>query len=276
MTRIFTGHVLAGRIHDDIREAIARLGRAPRCTVLIDESSAPMAAYAGRQREAAAKLGIELAFAGYERSPERVRDQLRRLGEDPRLDAAMTLYPLPAGIGPVEAAQLVGADRDVDGLHPQNAGLLALGAPARPPATARACRLAIEELAGSLRGAEIAVVGASPNDARPSHGVMGFLLGKGYRVIPVNPGQAGKEILGRTVYASLGDIPEPVDMVDVFRAPEALPSVVDEVLAMKTRPKAIWGQLSVRHDAAAAKAEAAGIDVVMDRCPAIEYPRLVA
>lgn len=167
MTRIFTGHVLAGRIHDDIREAIARLGRAPRCTVLIDESSAPMAAYAGRQREAAAKLGIELAFAGYERSPERVRDQLRRLGEDPRLDAAMTLYPLPAGIGPVEAAQLVGADRDVDGLHPQNAGLLALGAPARPPATARACRLAIEELAGSLRGAEIAVVGASRIVGRP-------------------------------------------------------------------------------------------------------------
>ncbi|MFC3071856.1 CoA-binding protein [Shinella pollutisoli] len=122
----------------------------------------------------------------------------------------------------------------------------------------------------------IALVGASPNPERPSHRVMAFLLRKGYRVIPVNPGQAGKEILGRTVYASLADIPEPVDMVDVFRAPEALPSVVDEVLAMKTRPKAIWGQLSVRHDGAAAKAEAAGIDVVMDRCPAIEYPRLVA
>ena len=122
----------------------------------------------------------------------------------------------------------------------------------------------------------IALVGASPNPERPSHRVMAFLLRKGYRVIPVNPGQAGKEILGRTVYASLGDIPEPVDMVDVFRAPEALPAVVDEVLAMKTQPKAIWGQLSVRHDGAAAKAEAAGIDVVMDRCPAIEYPRLVA
>lgn len=132
-------------------------------------------------------------------------------------------------------------------------------------------------LAAILRRTKvIALVGASPNPERPSHRVMAFLLRKGYRVIPVNPGQAGKEILGRTVYARLADIPEPVDMIDVFRAPEALPSVVDEVLAMKPLPKAIWGQLSVRHDGAAAKAEAAGIDVVMDRCPAIEYPRLVA
>lgn len=122
----------------------------------------------------------------------------------------------------------------------------------------------------------IALVGASPNPERPSHRVMAFLLRKGFRVIPVNPGQAGKEILGRLVYASLADIPEPVDMIDVFRAPEALPGIVDEVLAMKVRPKTIWGQLGVRHDAAAARAEAAGIEVVMDRCPAIEYPRLVA
>lgn len=167
MTRIFTGHALAGRIHDRIGEAIARLGRAPRCTVLIDETNAPMTAYASRQREAAAKLGIELAFAAYEQSPERVRDQLKRLGADPRLDAVMTLYPLPSGIAPVEAALLIGADRDVDGLHPQNAGLLALGAPCRAPATAHACRLAIGELAGSLRGAEIAIVGASRIVGRP-------------------------------------------------------------------------------------------------------------
>ena len=122
----------------------------------------------------------------------------------------------------------------------------------------------------------IAVLGASPNDARPSYGVMGFLLGKGYRVIPVNPGQAGKEILGQPVVGRLADIVEPVDMVDVFRAADALPSVVEEVLALSPVPKAIWGQLSVRHDEAAAMAEAAGIKVVMDRCPAIEYPRLVA
>ena len=122
----------------------------------------------------------------------------------------------------------------------------------------------------------IAVLGASPNDGRPSHGVMGFLLGQGYRVIPVNPGQAGKEILGQPVAARLADIAEPIDMIDVFRAADALPSVVEEALALSPLPKVIWGQLSVRHDEAAAKAEAAGIKVVMDRCPAIEYPRLVA
>ena len=122
----------------------------------------------------------------------------------------------------------------------------------------------------------IALVGASPNPARPSNGVMAYLLNKGYRVIPVNPGQAGKEILGQWVYARLADIPEPVDMVDVFRAPEYLRSVVEETIMIEPRPPVIWGQLGVLDDAAAARAEAAGVRVVMDRCPAIEYPRLVA
>jgi predicted CoA-binding protein len=122
----------------------------------------------------------------------------------------------------------------------------------------------------------IALVGASPNPERPSHRVMAFLLRKGYRVIPVNPGQAGKEILGQPVVARLADIDEPIDMVDVFRAAHALPSLVEEVLALDPLPKVLWGQLSVRHDGAAAIAEAAGVKVVMDRCPAIEYPRLVA
>ncbi len=121
----------------------------------------------------------------------------------------------------------------------------------------------------------IALVGASPNAERPSHRVMAFLLRKGYMVFPVNPGQAGKEIQGRTVYATLADIPEPIDMVDVFRAAEALPALVDEILALTIRPKFIWAQLAVRDDQAAAKAEENGIQVVMDRCPAIEYPRLV-
>ena len=120
----------------------------------------------------------------------------------------------------------------------------------------------------------IALVGASPNAARPSHGVMAFLLSRGYRVIPVNPGQAGKTILGQTVVARLADIAEPVDMVDVFRAADQLDGVVEEALAMTPRPKVIWGQLSVRDDAAAQKAEAGGIEVVMNRCPAIEIPRL--
>lgn len=120
----------------------------------------------------------------------------------------------------------------------------------------------------------IAVVGASPNAARPSHGVMAFLIRKGYEVIPVNPGQAGGTILDRTVYARLADIPGHIDMVDVFRAADQLGAVIDEVLALADRPDVIWGQLTVRDDDAAARAEAGGIKVVMDRCPAIEIPRL--
>lgn len=121
----------------------------------------------------------------------------------------------------------------------------------------------------------IAVVGASPNDARPSHGVMGFLLGKGYRVIPVNPGHEGKTILGQRVYAHLADIPEPIDMVDVFRAANQLSFVVDEVLNLRPMPHVLWGQFTVRDDQAAARAEAAGLQVVMDRCPVTEFPVLM-
>ncbi|KQQ74280.1 CoA-binding protein [Rhizobium sp. Leaf321] len=130
-------------------------------------------------------------------------------------------------------------------------------------------------IAGVLKSTKtIALVGASPNPDRPSNRVMGFLLQRGYRVFPVNPGQAGKQILGQDVYASLADVPEPVDMVDVFRASEYLDSVVDEALALDQLPNVIWAQLGVRDDQAAVKAEAAGIQVIMDRCPAIEYPRL--
>ncbi|MCM2395569.1 CoA-binding protein [Rhizobium sp. S95] len=120
----------------------------------------------------------------------------------------------------------------------------------------------------------IALVGASPKPDRPSYGVMRFLLSRGYKVIPVNPGQAGKEILGQKTVARLADIGEPIDMVDVFRASEYLGEVVDDALALETRPKAIWSQLGVRDDNAAARAEAAGIKVVMNHCPAIEIPRL--
>ena len=120
----------------------------------------------------------------------------------------------------------------------------------------------------------VAMVGASANEVRPSFFVMKYLLGKGFSVVPVNPGHAGREILGQTTYARLADIPEPIDMVDIFRAPEAVPGIVDEVLALDPLPKVVWMQLGVRHDAAAAKAEAAGIEVVMNRCPKIEYGRL--
>src|SRR5215207_10145355 len=120
----------------------------------------------------------------------------------------------------------------------------------------------------------IAMVGISPKDNRPSYFAFKYLLERGYRMIPVNPGHAGKEILGQKVYAKLTDIPEPVDMVDVFRAPQFAPGVVDEALQMTPRPAVIWMQLTVRNDEAAAKAEAAGLKVVMDRCPKIEYGRL--
>ena len=116
----------------------------------------------------------------------------------------------------------------------------------------------------------IAVVGASPNEARPSFGVMRFLLGRGYAITPVNPGQAGGAILGQTVVAALADLSTPVDMIDVFRASDAIPAIADEILALPWKPKLVWLQLGIRNDDAAVKLEAAGITVIMNRCPAIE------
>jgi uncharacterized protein len=132
-------------------------------------------------------------------------------------------------------------------------------------------------IAGILKSVKtIAMVGASANPERPSHAVLKYLLDKGYRVFPVNPGHAGKAILGQTVHARLADIPGPIDMVDVFRASDAVPAVVDEVLGLDPLPKVVWTQLAVRNDEAAGRAEAAGIKVVMNRCPKIEYGRLAA
>jgi predicted CoA-binding protein len=118
----------------------------------------------------------------------------------------------------------------------------------------------------------IAVVGASPRRERPSHGVMAYLQRRGYRTIPVNPFAAGQTINGETCYARLADIPGSVDMVDVFRRADAAGGVVDEAIAVGAR--FVWMQLEVRDDAAAARAEAQGLKVVMNRCPAIEIPRL--
>jgi uncharacterized protein len=117
----------------------------------------------------------------------------------------------------------------------------------------------------------IAVVGWSPKSDRPSHGVAAFLKRRGYRVIPVNPGQAGQEALGEPVVATLAEA-GPVDMVDIFRRSEEAGSVVDEAIAAKA--KVVWMQLGVIDEAAADRARAAGLRVVMDRCPAIEIPRL--
>ncbi len=117
----------------------------------------------------------------------------------------------------------------------------------------------------------IAMVGASSNWNRPSYFVMKYLQGKGYRVIPVNPTTAGNEQLGERVYASLRDIPDKIDMVDVFRASEVVGPIVDDAIAIGA--KVVWMQLGVRNDEAAAKAEAAGLDVVMNRCLKIEHAR---
>lgn len=122
----------------------------------------------------------------------------------------------------------------------------------------------------------IAMVGASANESRPSHSVMKYLQGMGYRVIPVNPGAAGQQLLGETVRAKLSEITEPVDMVDIFRRSDAVPPVIDQAIALKIpqKPLVVWMQLGVRHAAAAAKAETAGLTVIMDRCPKIELGRL--
>jgi predicted CoA-binding protein len=116
----------------------------------------------------------------------------------------------------------------------------------------------------------IALVGASDKEMRPSHSVMKFLLAKGYQMIPVNPRLAGQKLLGQTVYATLKEIPVSIDMVDIFRNSQAAGNVTREALALSPRPKVIWMQLGVRNDAAAAQAEAAGVKIVMNRCPAIE------
>ena len=116
----------------------------------------------------------------------------------------------------------------------------------------------------------IALIGASANPARASHSVMKTLLSKGYQVFPVNPGLAGQKLHGQKVYSSLAELPHPVDMVDIFRNSADAAAVVDDVLSLGVLPKVIWMQLGVRNDEAAVKAEAKGLTVIMNRCPAIE------
>jgi len=121
----------------------------------------------------------------------------------------------------------------------------------------------------------IALVGLSANPARPSHYVFEFLQRRGYRMVGVNPGLAGEEIFGAPIYARLEDIPFPVDMIDIFRNSDAAGGVVDEALMLSPKPNVIWMQLDVRNDAAAQRARAQGLKVVMNRCPKIEISRLL-
>ena len=122
----------------------------------------------------------------------------------------------------------------------------------------------------------IAMIGASANTSRPSYFAMKYLLGKGYRVVPINPGLAGQKILDQEVVATLADLSGPIEMVDIFRNSDAALEVVREAIALndKLGLKVIWMQLGVRNEDAAAAAEAAGLKVVMNRCPKIEYGRL--
>lgn len=129
----------------------------------------------------------------------------------------------------------------------------------------------IREILTSVK--RIALVGASANDSRPSYIVTKYLLDRGYDVIPVNPGLAGQILLGKLVHADLKSIPGPIDMVEIFRNSEAAGPITDEALSLEPLPKVIWMQLSVRNDEAAARAEARGVKVVMNRCPKIEYGR---
>jgi predicted CoA-binding protein len=118
------------------------------------------------------------------------------------------------------------------------------------------------------------MVGASAKDNRPSYFAFKYLLERGYNMIPINPGLAGKQLLGKTIYARLSEVPEPIDMIDIFRAANYAIPVVQEALTLTPKPRVIWMQLSVRNDEAAALAEANGMKVVMNRCPKIEYGRL--
>jgi len=132
----------------------------------------------------------------------------------------------------------------------------------------------VADILGTVR--VIAMVGASANTNRPSYFAMKYLIAKGYTVVPVNPGLAGQDILGQKVHETLGEVPAPVDMVDIFRNSEAALEVTREAIALKDKLglSVIWMQLGVRHDEAAREAEAAGLRVIMNRCPKIEYGRL--
>ena len=120
----------------------------------------------------------------------------------------------------------------------------------------------------------IAVVGASQKAGRDSRAITGYLIQHGYDVYPINPGHAGEKLFGRTIYATLADVPVPIDIVDIFRRSDAIPTVVDEALKLDPKPKVIWAQLGIAHEGAAATAKAAGVTMVMDHCIKIEHRRL--
>ncbi|NSY17388.1 bifunctional 5,10-methylenetetrahydrofolate dehydrogenase/5,10-methenyltetrahydrofolate cyclohydrolase [Neorhizobium sp. AL 9.2.2] len=167
MLEIVTGFEIAAGINAETRRRISASGRSVRCVVLLDDSNPGMAAYTRRQQASAEEVGIDLQLEAYPSDVGALTARLETLAALDEIDAVATLYPLPAGMDARTAALLIGSDKDVDGLHPLNAGDLALGAMTRPSATAKACLLMAQALDGSLRGREIVLVGASRIVARP-------------------------------------------------------------------------------------------------------------
>lgn len=191
----------------------------------------------------------------------------------------------PARIHP--RARIVGKGESLAEVHHGHAATCSMLAPGRQDGMHAISDPASQDLAARhdsypdsliravLRTARsIALVGASANPVRPSYIVFKYLSERGFKVTPVNPGLAGKTLLGRPVIARLSELTGPVDMVEIFRNSEAAGPLVDEALALPTPPKVIWMQLGVRNDAAAARAEASGLTVIMNRCPKIEFGRL--
>lgn len=167
-TRVFTGFEIAERIYKQLKRRVAALGRSPRCALLMDADNAGAAAYARRLSEAAIAAGVEILTAPYAKDLQSLCRQLEDSRHENAIDAVIPLYPLPPIINREEVARLIGAGKDVDGLHPMNAGLVALGAGAsRAAATAKACVLVLEDVFGSLRGVDVTVVGASIIVGRP-------------------------------------------------------------------------------------------------------------
>ena len=166
-TRIFSGLDIARDMHAQTLRRAQDAGIRPTCSVLLDAGNPGARAYATRQQEMAEQAGIALTVLAYESDPPAIYRQLATLRDDPAVDAVITLYPLPPGVDAITAALATGAEKDVDGLHPMNAGNLLLGAPSRGAATAQASVICAEALFGNLAGAKVAVVGASPVVGRP-------------------------------------------------------------------------------------------------------------
>lgn len=167
MTIIMTGFEIAEKINTETQKRVLARKRPPRCIVLLDQSNAGMNAYAERLRATAQQAGIMLGTEKYPADAESVFKRIHMLRNDTAIDAVATLYPLPAGVEPGDLAVALGPTKDIDGLHPLNAGNLALGMRSRAPATAQACVLMAQKLAGSLRGLNVAIVGASRIVGRP-------------------------------------------------------------------------------------------------------------